>query len=119
MAGTIRMEGLTDLMAGLEKEWAQVEARGEEAVKSTAKKIEATSKEMAPKGDRPHSGPKIIDSIRTDGKGTFREVGPTARHGRFMEFGTFKDAPQPYMGPAADRHEADLVKELERLVGNL
>jgi HK97 gp10 family phage protein len=116
---TIRLEGLDELMDSLEKEWAQATTHGAKAVDRTAGLVERTSKELAPKGDRAHPGPRLADSIHTSGGGTRREVGPSARHGLFMEQGTYKDAPQPFMGPAADRHEGDLVKELERLVGNL
>lgn len=115
MANTIRIEGLDDLMAGLEREWSQAVTRGAEAVAQTAKKIEATARELAPVGPTGD----LRSSIHTSGTGTFREVGPSARYGRFVEFGTFKDAPQPFMWPAADRHEGDLVRDLERLVGEL
>lgn len=114
MAAIIRIDGLTELAGALEAEWAQAATRGAEAVEKTARKIEGTAKSLAPR----RTG-ALANSIRTDGSGTFREVGPTERYGRFMEFGTYKDAPQPFMGPAADQHEDDLVRELEGLVGNL
>lgn len=44
------------------------------------------------------------------------EVGPTASYGAYVEFGTSKQAPQPYLGPAADRHVPILETALTRLL---
>ncbi|MCT1689868.1 HK97 gp10 family phage protein [Brevibacterium sp. p3-SID960] len=44
------------------------------------------------------------------------EVGPTAEYGAYVEFGTSKQAPQPYLGPAADRHVPVLETALTRLL---
>ena len=44
------------------------------------------------------------------------EVGPTASYGAYVEFGTSKQAPQPYLGPAADRRVPILETVLARLL---
>ena len=120
MAGsTIRIEGLDDLVAGLRKEGALAKARGDAATAKVAERVRTTGQELAPKGSRPHEGEDLAPSIRTDRRGSRFEVGPTARHGGFMEYGTYKDAPQPYMGPAVNKHEPELEQELSRLVGDL
>lgn len=43
--------------------------------------------------------------LRLGGTDYSVEIGPTANYGVFVEQGTTRMAPQPFMGPAADRHE--------------
>lgn len=115
------LDGFVETLADLTQATVTVPVRAEEKVDEVAHKVEASAKEFAPKGDRPHPKypEKIAESIETTGEGTFREVGPTARHGWFMENGTYKDAPQPYMGPALDKHEGELVSGLEDVAGDI
>lgn len=46
------------------------------------------------------------------------ETGPTAEYGHFVEEGTSRMAPQPYMSPAADRREPGFVKAMGQLAGD-
>ena len=107
--------GLTDLIAGLAKEAASVDNLASGAVARTAQKVEAAARSLAPEGPTGDLKRSIESSISK----TRAEVGPTVRYGRFVEYGTYKDAPQPYMGPAADQHGEGLVKEIERVIGEL
>lgn len=43
--------------------------------------------------------------LRLGGDNYAAEVGPSANYGVFVELGTSRAAAQPFMGPAADRHE--------------
>jgi HK97 gp10 family phage protein len=106
--------GLTEVLAGFLGEIATVDGHAKEATKETAERIEATAKSLAPK----LTG-ALAASITTDPTVTGAEVGPTARYAPFVEYGTWKDAPQPFMGPAAEAHEDDLAKFLEDRVGEL
>ncbi len=51
-----------------------------------------------------------ISATSTDG-----EVGPTAAYGAFVEDGTSRMAPQPYMGPAFDRNAPLFIQAMEAL----
>jgi HK97 gp10 family phage protein len=46
----------------------------------------------------------LKNSISTDIEGLTAEIGPTAEYGQYVEDGTSTQAPQPYLGPAFDRH---------------
>lgn len=46
----------------------------------------------------------LRNSIYSSFRGLTGEVGPTADYGDFVEGGTSRMAPQPYMGPATDRN---------------
>jgi HK97 gp10 family phage protein len=79
--------------------------------------IEATAKNKAPvdtgnlKGSIGHSD---LRSVGTSGS-MHAEIGPTAEYGAFVEFGTSRMAPQPYMGPAADQHFPLFAQAVEQL----
>lgn len=46
-------------------------------------------------------------------------VGPTAHYGRYVEEGTSRMGPQPYMMPAADRQEPLFVAAIQSLGGQV
>lgn len=74
------------------------------ATRKTAFDIKSDSKIMCPVDTG-----TLMNSISTDisGDGRFgaisAEIGPTADYGHYVEDGTSRMAPQPYMGPAFDR----------------
>jgi HK97 gp10 family phage protein len=43
------------------------------------------------------------------------EIGPTAAYGGYVEFGTSRQAPAAYMGPALDRNGPAFVAAMEQL----
>ena len=45
------------------------------------------------------------------------EVGPEANYGGFVEFGTSRQAPQPFLHPAADRWQPQFEKAVEEVAG--
>lgn len=53
----------------------------------------------------------LKNSITTDFEGDGRfmsmsaEIGPTASYGGYVEYGTSRMSPQPYMGPAFDKNK--------------
>lgn len=48
-------------------------------------------------------------------RGLAAEVGPTAHYGAFVEFGTSRMAPRPYMRPASNRHIPLLLRAAEQI----
>ena len=105
--------GIDDVLAGLLGAIATVDGHTKEAASEAAARIEATAKSLAPK----LTG-ALAASITTDPTKTGAEIGPTVRYAPFVEYGTWKDAPQPFMGPAADAHEDDLATLLADRVGD-
>lgn len=47
------------------------------------------------------------------------EVGPTAHYGAFVEYGTSRTGPQPYMGPAFNKHAPYVEAALDQLIARL
>ena len=47
------------------------------------------------------------------------EVGPTAEYGAFVEYGTSRSGPQPYMGPAFARNAPYIEAALDQAIARL
>jgi HK97 gp10 family phage protein len=108
------VSGLDDVLAGLAREAATAGSNAAKAATEAAAKVQATAKSLAPK----LTG-ALANSITTDVTQNGAEVGPTVRYAPFVEYGTSKDSPQPFMGPAAERHEDEFAQLLSDLVGEL
>lgn len=89
---------------------ATVGSRASAVLRKTLFAVEGDAKIMAP-----YEFGTLRDSIGTTitGDGRFAamsgEVGPTVDYGIWQEIGTEVMAPQPYMGPAFDRHVGPYV----------
>lgn len=88
-------------------------------VKKTAKDIEATAKKLAPVDTG-----NLRSSITTsDLRGVSRnslsaEVRASASYSVYLEMGTSRMAPQPFMRPAADTHEPAFMAAMEKIIGD-
>lgn len=56
----------------------------------------------------------LRNSISASIKGNKATIGPTAFYGRFVEFGTAKMEPQPFLLPAAEAVEPQLVEYVRK-----
>lgn len=69
----------------------------------------------------PHDTGRLAGSIlmTVDPVRLSAEIGPYAYYGHFVEFGTSKMGPRPYMGPALDEVGPGFAEALGRLGGDL
>lgn len=107
-------QGLAGLLADLVRAATTVETRAGAAVQDKAEKVRDTAKDIV----AVDTG-RTRDSIEATGGGTEWEVGTTVPWGGHLERGTVDTAPQPFMGPAADAHEGELVSDLEDVAGDI
>lgn len=98
------IETISQLVAELAGAAATIGVRSEAAVAKVAQDTAATARELAPVDTG-----ALRDSIEAthEGSGAY-DVGPSVSYAPFVEFGTSVMGPQPFMGPAADAHEAEL-----------
>ena len=61
----------------------------------------------------------LRDSIEVDREGLAAEVGSSLDYAVFVEYGTWKDAPQPFLGPALDQEEPELLLRLQAEASNI
>lgn len=89
------------------------------AVQKSAADIEADAKALVPvdTGNLRSSISRDISESTFSGSGTTftAEVGPTANYGAYVEYGTSRARPQPYMGPAFTRRVPGFVKAMEQI----
>ena len=95
-----------------------VKPQARSAVLKTARDIEADAKHMAP-----YKTGNLLSSITTEVTDVASLVeaviGPTAEYGSFVEFGTSRQSPQPYLGPAADNRLPSLEGALAEIGANI
>lgn len=107
---------VTDLGRDLDRAAGTVGPKVSAAVRRTAFAIEGTAKAAAPV-DTGHLKNSISTDITGGASATSiaAEVGPTAEYGIYVELGTRNMSPQPYLGPAFDRH----VDGFTRVMGDI
>lgn len=88
------------------------------AVRKTAKDIEGTAKNLSPVDTgNLRSSIKTSDLRHTTGNSPAADVTASAEYATYVEFGTSRMAPQPFMGPAADKHEPGFIQAMEQIAG--
>lgn len=109
------VEELTTLSRDLGKASAHTVTAAAKVVRKTALDIERDAKALVPVDTG-----NLMNSITTTRTGVLSaEIGPTANYGSFVEWGTARMAPQPYMGPATDRNEQPFIRAVEDLAAGL
>lgn len=83
----------------------RVGAKLSQAIRKTARDIEASAKRRAPV-DTGNLRNSISSTIQGTGnsKVMSAEIGPTAEYGIYVELGTSRMGPQPYMQPALEEN---------------
>jgi HK97 gp10 family phage protein len=86
------------------------------AVEKTSADIQRDAQIIVPV-DTGHLKGSITHETRSTSDGAEGTIGPTAAYGDFVERGTSRMAPQPYMGPAADRNAPAFGDAIATIVG--
>lgn len=110
------MSDLDALAADLNKAAAGVQREAPVVVGAEAARLVQIARQHAPR-----STGTLANSIgATPGLGGLTaEVGPTVDYAPFVEYGTSRMGPQPFMGPAADQIESDFTEAMEALGGDV
>ena len=109
---------LRDLAADLSKAGPEAAERAKVVVRKTALDVEASAKVYAPV-DTGFLRTSIGNTVTIGGDVIEAEVGPTAEYGLYVELGTSRMAPQPYLAPAFDRVEPGFVAAMEQIGGEI
>jgi HK97 gp10 family phage protein len=110
----VEMSQVIKLDAELAATSAVVAERVSAAIAKTAFDIEADSKALCPVDTGFLRG-----SISSDIKPLEAEIGPTAEYGAYVEYGTSRAGPQPYMTPSFDRRSSSLISAIEQAAGDI
>lgn len=87
--------------------------RARRAMLKTANDIAATAKGLAPVDTG-----ATRNSIGVTDRGTSVEIGPTTDYSPYLEFGTSRMPPRPFMAPALDRHAQAFEQAIDQLASN-
>jgi HK97 gp10 family phage protein len=118
-----RVDGVAEIRA-LARELDMVPAatrdKAKTAVRKAAFAVERGAKIRAPvdTGNLRNSiNVSLSGSGLSAGDAIAAEVGPEANYGIFIELGTWKMAPQPFLGPAFDEVEPSFLAALDDIAG--
>ena len=106
-----------DLTAdGFTRAGITAQLRAGRVIGEMAGKVYQTQRQLVPKRSR-----KTHDSIDVEitDHGLTAIIGPTWFVGRFLEDGTVKMAPRPFVGPSADLHAPELEARLNDVAGDI
>ncbi|MFS1511885.1 HK97-gp10 family putative phage morphogenesis protein [Chengkuizengella sp. SCS-71B] len=111
------LQGMNDLVKKLEQMSNQSQEIADEALKAGAKVLRAKIEELAPRStyNKEHLADNIIISAIKDGK---LNVGPTQDffYAHFLEFGTSKMDPQPFVQPAFESCKDEIQQVMSSVI---
>lgn len=108
-------EDIRRLAGDLSNASTEVKTRGRQALRKTALDTVRSAKNRAPVDTGNLKG-----SIGASFDGDLHaEIGPTADYGYWVEMGTSRMAPQPYLAPAADIHFPLFEEAIAQLGGEI
>lgn len=104
---------LRTLAADLDRAGGRVGARAAQVIRAGASRITRDAKILAPV-DTGNLRASIGADITGDGRNSAitAEIGPTADYGAYVELGTSRQAPQPYLFPAFDNNVDGITRAL-------
>lgn len=106
---------LNRLAGNLEKAGVLAASRGPAVIRKTAADIVRDAQAIVPVDTG-----ALKNSIGFEMTGVFAaEIGPTMSYSAFVEFGTARQAPQAFLGPATDRNTPAFVQAVEQLGGRI
>lgn len=100
-----------DLAIDLGRFAAVTPGEARKAIRETAEEIKAAAKAAAPV-DTGALRDSISYETRETAGGAEAEIGPTVWYSHFLEYGTARMGPRPFLGPALDRYGNELEKRL-------
>lgn len=107
---------LRRLRADLGRAGAEAERRAGVVVRKVAFDIVRDAKAIAHQKFSSQATGATANSINAKVSNLEAEIGPTTYYAWFVENGTSRMAPKPFMGPAADRHEDPFAQAMAQIV---
>jgi HK97 gp10 family phage protein len=111
VAKGVEVIGMAQLQAALLKAATQTRIAAAQAVQQEVQAVRKDAQDGAP-----NVTGELDAGIVGESSGIRGQVRSTARHGGFVEHGTYKDEAQPYMAPAAERSRRRFVGRVSALV---
>lgn len=113
---SLRWEGLHEYVADMSAQPDRIRGRVRTATITAGSLVERDSKANSPVNTG-NLRASIGTTVTGGGDVITAEVGPTASYGHYVELGTSRMAPQPYLFPAAEANSAAWLAALEQAMG--
>lgn len=113
MANKSKVEGLNKVLSMFDSVPKDIEEDVIQLISKTAYQIEADAKIFAPV-DTGNLRNSIKTTISEGGKHAV--VGTDVEYSEFVEFGTFKQLAQPFLGPAYIKNKLKFEQEMQKIV---
>lgn len=108
----IKFEGVDELIAKINKQPVAIKLEAGKIIQTTALSVEKTASSLAPVDTgylRQHIKSRKINDLSA-------EVVSSAEYSIYLEMGTRKMAPKPFMRPAVKQEETKLYQKLSNLL---
>lgn len=115
----LSVTGINVFVGDMIREVTNTPHRLDRIARDYAERIARDARAMAPYDpNRRAPGPHLRDTITVDrlDDGVYI-IGPEARYGHIIEFGSVRQSPQPYMLPALDRNADRFERAIVKVVG--
>lgn len=121
----VSFEGMEELVTRLQQLGSKAYAIENNTIKAGAQIIQKAASEKAPRSTlvKEHLADHIVMSkVKTQGGVKFIEVGPQRSdnhkffYGKFLEFGTSKMSPRPFMGPACEEQKTAVMETMKAAI---
>ena len=111
MRVTVDVQGLVEFQGTLDQAASRVEGLAGQVVRKTAHDVQADAQSRAPVDTG-----ALRSSIGVTSRGALSAtVSPSVNYSHYVEFGTSRMAPQPYLLPALDAKTGPFVTAMERV----
>lgn len=122
--GGVVVEGADVVAAQFMRAADQVNARLRTAGRPVADAIGETQRSLVPvRSGRTHDSIEVTANpdvgVDQTGREALYEIGPTWFVARFLEYGTYKMGPQPFVGPSADMHADEWASVARDVAGDI
>ena len=107
----MRIEGLGEVVAAFTGKAATIDQDTAAELSTTVRDGVQTAKQLVRRRTG-ELGDSIDGDVTVTSSGPAAEWGPTARHGLFVELGTSKMAPQPYLFPSLEQVAPDTERRI-------
>lgn len=107
----LSVSGLDAVVLDISHAGAEIKSKARAITEAKINDVANTAKSLVPQ-DTGATGDSISSDVVESAGMVIGEAGPSTRYAQFIEYGTYKDAPQAFMGPALDRHSGDYQEQL-------
>ncbi|MDW0112158.1 HK97 gp10 family phage protein [Sporosarcina saromensis] len=115
---SFKIDGFEKFMSTIERMPAKLNDEAKKAIHTRTLEMEANAKSLSPI-DTGHLRRSLNSTFSDEGSSTVGEVSTVVEYAPFVEFGTSKQAAQPFLTPSFVNASKNLEADLKKVMGGL